>query len=144
MNRRKASIRNTVIALTSEILVTVVGFMLPRAIMVNYGSETNGLITSLQQFIQYFTLLEAGLSGAAVFALYKPLSAGDTGTIERILYSAKKMYEKLGCVFLAMIALSSAIYPFFQQNRLFIFYNSSSLLPDRAKWGNAVSVYWKI
>ena len=74
MNRRKASIRNTVIALTSEILVTVVGFMLPRAIMVNYGSETNGLITSLQQFIQYFTLLEAGLSGAAVFALYKPLS----------------------------------------------------------------------
>lgn len=113
MNRRKASIRNTVIALTSEILVTVVGFMLPRAIMVNYGSETNGLITSLQQFIQYFTLLEAGLSGAAVFALYKPLSAGDTGTIERILYSAKKMYEKLGCVFLAMIALSSAIYPFF-------------------------------
>lgn len=66
MNRRKASIRNTVIALTSEILVTVVGFMLPRAIMVNYGSETNGLITSLQQFIQYFTLLEAGLSGAAV------------------------------------------------------------------------------
>lgn len=113
MNRRKASIRNTVIALASEILVTVVGFMLPRAIMVNYGSETNGLITSLQQFIQYFTLLEAGLSGAAVFALYKPLSEGDTGTIEKILYSAKKMYEKLGSLFLAMVAISSAVYPFF-------------------------------
>lgn len=113
MNRRKASLRNTVIALASEVLVTVIGFMLPRAIMVNYGSETNGLITSLQQFVQYFTLLEAGLSGAAVFALYKPLSAEDKGAIERILYSAKKMYEKLGSVFLVIVALSSIVYPFF-------------------------------
>lgn len=113
MNRRKASIQNTAIALLSEVLVTVVGFLLPRSIMINYGSETNGLITSLQQFIQYFTLLEAGLSGAAIFALYKPLSDGDTATIERILYSAKRMYNSLGKAFLIIVAFSSVFYPFF-------------------------------
>ena len=33
MNRRKVSIQNTAIALISEIMVTVVGFLLPRSIM---------------------------------------------------------------------------------------------------------------
>ena len=110
MNRRKVSIQNTAIALISEIMVTVVGFLLPRSIMITYGSETNGLITSLQQFIQYFTLLEAGLSGAAIFALYKPLSNGDVNTIERILYSAKQMYGKLGKAFIILVMISSLLY----------------------------------
>ena len=113
MNRRKVSIQNTAIALISEIMVTVVGFLLPRSIMITYGSETNGLITSLQQFIQYFTLLEAGLSGAAIFALYKPLSNGDVNTIERILYSAKQMYGKLGKAFIILVMISSLLYPYF-------------------------------
>lgn len=113
MGRRKTSIRNTVIALLSEIMVTVVGFLLPKAIIVNYGSSANGLITSLQQFMQYFTLLEAGLSGAAVFALYKPLSVGDNKTVERILYSAKKMYFKIGIIFVMCVLVSSILYPRF-------------------------------
>lgn len=113
MGRRKTSIQNTIIALISEIMVTVVGFLLPKAIIINYGSSANGLITSLQQFMQYFTLLEAGLSGAAVFALYKPLSVDDNKTVERILYSAKKMYFKIGIIFVTCVIISSIIYPHF-------------------------------
>lgn len=112
MNRRKSSLQNTIISLLSEVMVTVVGFLLPKAIMVNYGSATNGLITSLQQFIQYFTLLEAGLSGAAIFALYKPLSESDTEKIEKILYSAKKMYGKIGGVFVLLVGVCSLVYPY--------------------------------
>ena len=72
--RREKSIQNTIVALMSETIVTLVGFFMPRAIILNYGSAMNGLITSLQQFIQYFSLIEAGLLGAAVFSLYKPLA----------------------------------------------------------------------
>ena len=111
--RRKTSIRNTAIALISEILVTIIGFLFPKAIIVNYGSTANGLITSLQQFIQYFTLLEAGLSGAAVFALYKPLAEKDQERIEKILYSAKKFYSRTGRIFVACIIVISFVYPFF-------------------------------
>lgn len=113
ISRRKASIRNTFVALLSEVLVTAVGLLFPKAVIVNYGSEANGLVTSLQQFIQYFTLLEAGLSGAAVFALYKPLAEGNQEQIERILYSAKKMYSKIGGVFVAIVAAVSIVYPYF-------------------------------
>lgn len=111
--RRKASIRNIAIALVSEVLVTIVGFLFPKAIIVNYGSPANGLITSLQQFIQYFTLIEAGLSGAAVFSLYKPLATNDSELIERILYSTKKMYSKIGNTFIVCVLGVSIVYPFF-------------------------------
>lgn len=113
MSRGKSSIKNTIIALISEIVVTGIGFLFPRAIILNYGSEANGLITSLQQFIQYFMLLDSGLSGAAVFALYKPLAENDYTTIARILYSTKRMYTKIGSGFIGCIIVGACFYPFF-------------------------------
>lgn len=111
MSRRKSSIKNIVVALISEAVVALVGFLFPQAIIVNYGSRANGLITSLQQFIQYFTLIEAGLSGAAMYALYRPLAENDTALIERILYSAKQMYQRIGGIFVLLIAAACVIYP---------------------------------
>lgn len=113
MSRRKSSIKNITVALISEAVVALVGFLFPQAIIVNYGSRANGLITSLQQFIQYFTLIEAGLSGAAMYALYKPLAENDTALIERILYSAKRMYRKMGVAFVLLVAVASVVYPAF-------------------------------
>ena len=113
MSRKKRSMQNAVVALLSEILVALVGLFFPQAIILNYGSKANGLITSLQQLMQYFTLIEAGLSGAAVFALYKPLAQNDTRLIQRILCSAKKLYMKTGCVFVLIVLVTSLVYPLF-------------------------------
>ncbi len=111
-SRSRASILNTVIALISEALLIVIGVFFPQAIIANYGSKANGLITSLQQFIQYFTILEAGLSGAALFSLYKPLADKDKTAVEHILYSAKLMYRRIGIVFVVCVVVASFIYPF--------------------------------
>lgn len=110
--RREKSVWNTVVALLSELLVTAVGFLLPRAIISNYGSAANGLVTSLQQFIQYFTLVEAGLAGAALYALYKPLAEEDDGEIRAILYSAKRMYRISGGIYLGILTIFAFLYPF--------------------------------
>jgi len=111
MSRRKSSIKNTIIAILSEMMTTFVGLLFPQAIIINYGSQTNGLITSLQQVIQYFTLIESGLAGAAIFALYKPLAENNTALIDRILYSVKLIYRKMGAVFVLAIITVSLIYP---------------------------------
>jgi O-antigen/teichoic acid export membrane protein len=110
--RREKSLKNTVISLASEILVVAVSFFLPRALILNYGSETNGLISSLQQFIQYFTLLEAGLYGAAVYALYKPIANGDKEQIGSILTSINRTYKKLGYIYIVVTIAASVIYPY--------------------------------
>ena len=44
----------------------IAGFITPRFMLTAYGSEINGLISSILQFISYFNLVEAGLSSAAV------------------------------------------------------------------------------
>ena len=49
-------------------------FIIPCIMLKYYGSEINGLVSSINQFIVYFNLVEAGLSGAAIYVLYKPLA----------------------------------------------------------------------
>ena len=74
MSRTKKFIYNTFTTALYQIVVMIVGFITPKSILNAYGSETNGLVTSINQFITYFNLVEAGLAGAAVYALYKPLA----------------------------------------------------------------------
>ena len=89
------------------------GFIIPRYMLVYYGSEINGLISSIMQFIAYFNLVEAGISGAAVYALYKPLAARDNSTISTVVSAARKFYMQSGYIFVLLTVVLAAAYPFF-------------------------------
>ena len=47
-----------------QFVAMVVAFFIPRILLSVYGSEINGLVVSIKQFISYFLLVEAGISGA--------------------------------------------------------------------------------
>lgn len=127
MKRKQRSLQNAAFALLSELLVALVGFAFPQAIIRTYGSDTNGLITSLQQMMQYFTLIEAGLSGAAVFALYKPLAQQDEAEIHKILCTARKLFRKIGLIFTALIGVCALIYPLFIADTGYSYWTVSAL-----------------
>lgn len=109
--RSKRSIINIVLALFSQIATVLVGMVLPRALMVNYGSETNGLVTSLQQVISYLTLIEGGLLSTVAVSLYKPLADKDVKRVNQVLYSAKYFYGKTGALFCIALIVVAFIYP---------------------------------
>lgn len=113
MNRTEKFIKNTLATGLMQITAMVSGFIVPKIMLVFYGSEINGIVTSIAQLISYLTLLEAGLSGATVFSLYKPIAAHDTYGINRILAAAKNLYYKTGHIFSCMVVLCAALYPFF-------------------------------
>lgn len=96
-----------------QITTIVVAFIVPRAVIACYGSEVNGLITSLTQFVSYISLVEAGISAAAVYALYKPLADNDISKISIIVSAARKFYYKSGWIFIILIALLAFLYPLF-------------------------------
>lgn len=77
-----------------------------------YGSEINGLISSILQFISYFNLVEAGLSSAAVYSLYKPIAEKDYNRINRIVVAAKHFYVKSGFIFVGLVVILAICYPF--------------------------------
>lgn len=111
MNRSKTFMYNTICAASYQIVILVVGFITPRFMLKYYGSEINGLITSITQFITYFNLVEAGLSSASVFALYKPLAKADKRKISSIVVATQRFYILSGYIFLALIAGLAFIYP---------------------------------
>lgn len=104
---------NSLAAAAYQLILMICGFILPKIMLVYYGSETNGLVTSINQFISYLALVEAGLAGAAVFALYKPLADENYEEVCEIVSAAKRFYFQSGYIFTSLVILLAVIYPFF-------------------------------
>lgn len=51
--RGKKLIKNIAFTLIYQIIAIVVGVIIPKAIIHNYGSDVNGLINSIAQFLAY-------------------------------------------------------------------------------------------
>lgn len=94
-------------------ITMIAGFIVPRIMIEVYGSEINGLITSLTQFISYFNLLSVGISAAAVWALYKPLAEENYSLINAIIDSSEKKYRNAGIIFIILTLLLALLYPYF-------------------------------
>lgn len=110
--KSKRSIKNLISALISQSVVILLGFIVPRLTLTNYGSETNGYMSLVQQIYSYINLLEAGLGTAVVQALYAPVANNDRSVISKIVGAARKYYRKIAVIYAACILLGAAILPF--------------------------------
>jgi hypothetical protein len=109
--RTKKFLYNSTAAASHQLIIAAVGFIVPRIMLQYYGSEVNGLVSSISQFIAYFRLVEAGLSGAAIYALYKPLAEKNFKGINGVVSAAQKFYTQAGYIFLSLVIGFSIIYP---------------------------------
>lgn len=116
--RSRAFLSNTLWSLLLQLVTLVVGFIVPQAIIRTYGSETNGLVSSLTQFVSYISLVEAGISAAAVYALYDPLAKNDQQGIDTIVSAAKRFYQKSGGLFTVGALALAVCYPIFVHVRV--------------------------
>lgn len=112
-NRTGKFLYNSFFAALYQIVIVIAGFITPRLMLQYYGSEINGLITSITQFISYFNLVEAGLSSASIYALYKPLAKNDYKEISAIVVATQRFYMISGYIFLSLVIGLAFIYPFF-------------------------------
>lgn len=113
LSRSKSFFGNAFWSFALQMVNILVAFIVPRVVISCYGSDVNGLVTSLTQFVSYISLVEAGISGAAVFALYKPLASKDYGAVSVVVSAAKRFYYRSGWIFVALIAVLAFVYPVF-------------------------------
>lgn len=111
MNRSKKFMRNTIASVFQQMIVFAAGMILPRVMLLCYGSEINGITSSIRQFINYFTLVEAGIGASAIFALYKPLAKQDHAAISSIVTAARKFYIFSGYIFTALTVAFAFCFP---------------------------------
>ena len=81
--------RKTLLNITSNLLLQIIivlyGFIVPKIIINLFGSNVNGLISSITQFLSYIILFESGFGPVLKSILYKPIAKKDKNTIESIL-----------------------------------------------------------
>lgn len=114
----KKSLRNkrlklsTLTSLANQIITVICGIILPRLILITYGSEVNGLINSITQFLQIIAFLELGVGAVVQSSLYKPLAEKDSISISKIVASSQKFFSRLAMILLVYVVILMMGYPF--------------------------------
>lgn len=109
--RTKQAFLNTSMSFLLQLILAVSGIFLPRFFIEAYGSPVNGLVQSINQFITYMSLVEAGLGVAGTVALYKPLADNDTHEVSAIVSAAKRFYNLSGFIFVGLCIALAVFYP---------------------------------
>ena len=85
--RSKKAVYNIISTLILQIITIIYGFIVPKIIITSFGSNVNGLVSSITQFLAYITLLESGVGPVIKASLYKPLANKDKQEISNKICS---------------------------------------------------------
>ena len=94
-----------------QIVTLVSGFILPRLLLSNYGTEVNGVVQSITQFLGIINLAEMGIGQVIHSSLYHPLATSNNDLISKIVVSGQRFYQKIAIALLFYVSALIFIYP---------------------------------
>ena len=109
--RSKKALYNVMTNLLMQIAAVVYGFVVPKIIISYFGSDVNGLIASITQFLAYISLLESGFGPVVKATLYKHIAKKDRDAIGGILKTSEKFFRKIALIFILYIIVLCLIFP---------------------------------
>ena len=98
--RTKLTFYNMIVSLISQFIFLILSIVFPRLIILVFGSEVNGLTSSINQILNIVNLLQAGVVGASIYDMYRPISENNNKLLGTIFYSSKQYFNKLSKIFL--------------------------------------------
>ena len=126
--RNKKLAWNTISGLLLQVTTVLCGFVLPRAILNRFGSDVNGLLNSIAQFLQMIAFLELGVGAVVQSALYRPLAEGDSAKISEVLSSGNNFFRKLGSILVVYVAALVVVFPLFVDDKFGFAYDAALIL----------------
>lgn len=114
--RTKNAFRNLVVSLAYEVFIFTLGLIVPRFIILSYGDSINGLTQTINRLLTIVNLLQAGAVGASIFQMFKPVAEEDYETQSAIMYSSKRFFNRMGCIYLAIVLAVSVVYGYILQS----------------------------
>lgn len=109
--KNRVTLINVISSALLQLFTALSGFIIPRIILLYFGSDVNGLIASTTQFLSYISLVEGGISSVILANLYKPLVDNDDKRISAVVVTAGRFYRKIGFIFILYSVALSLIYP---------------------------------
>ena len=111
--RKKRLFYNTFSSLIFQVTTIICGFILPRIILNAFGSNVNGLVNSITQFLGIISFLELGVGAVVQSALYKPLIEKKQDDVSKIIASANKFFRRIAQILLVYVITLIFFYPIF-------------------------------
>ncbi|MDD6994918.1 MAG: hypothetical protein SPH68_00885 [Candidatus Borkfalkiaceae bacterium] len=108
----KRLVFNTISSLGYQIVAIVCGLILPRLILQSFGSNVNGLVNSIAQFLGIISFLDLGVGAVIQSSLYKPLAEKDNEGISKIIVSGGKFFRRIAYILSGYIVILTIVYPF--------------------------------
>ncbi|MCR5232231.1 MAG: hypothetical protein K6B64_06260 [Acholeplasmatales bacterium] len=105
-----------------QVVTLIMGLIVPYVVLSTYGSEVNGLTSTIKQIILLSSLASAGITTAATYSLYKPIQEKDTDKIADIIKSVQHAYGIISLISLVVCILSSFILAVFQKGNMSSFF----------------------
>lgn len=104
--------KNIVSSMIYQVVLISLSFLLPRLYLENFGSEVNGVLSTIKQIFTYMCLLEAGVGLATTQALYKNVGEENRTGISSVLSATNVYYRKTGFIYLALVLVIAAVYAY--------------------------------
>jgi len=110
LRSKKAAI-NFGASILLQLITAISGLIIPRLFIGYYGSEVNGLVSSLNQFLSYITFFEAGISGVIMASLYKPIANKELKKIDDILANTREFFKRIATAYVIYVIILAILYP---------------------------------
>lgn len=102
---------NTIASLVFQVTSLICGFVLPQLILHSFGSEVNGLVNSIAQFLSVIALLELGVGAVIQSSLYEPLAKKDDILVSRIIASGSNFFKRIAQILSVYVVVMIVAYP---------------------------------
>lgn len=126
--RSKKAMINIISSLLLQVVTIICGFIVPRLIINDFGSNVNGLIASITQFLAYIALIESGFGGVVMSMLYKPIANNEKNKIEEILKASQKFFRMVSIIFVVYIIVLCFLLPQILSNEFSKVYTTSLII----------------
>lgn len=111
--RTKRTVLNAIFSMLGLLISSLMSLLLTRLILVNLGSDYNGINGTVTQFLSILMLFESGLTVAALVKLYNPFHNNDYHEINKLLSKVRIEFKRIGILILVFGVISSSIYSIF-------------------------------
>lgn len=105
--------KNILFTVLLQLTIMISGLIVPRVILIFFGSTINGLVSSINQFLTYGSLLEGGVGMVITASLYEPLQKHDLKKVSGIVNASKKFCTQMGEIYAAYSLVVVLIFTFF-------------------------------
>ena len=94
------------------LLTAIANLIIPRYVILIYGSEVNGLTSSIAHILAIVNLIQAGLASSVTYLMYQPIGEKDKVKLASIILSARRIYKYISIAVLIVGTAASFVFAY--------------------------------